>query len=178
MAFSNIGEHNKAVQDISKFIEIYPHNPMGYYFRGNEYYLISNKDEDAINDFNKAISICLSYKLSDLSRSILSHTYYMRAHIYANKLGRYKEAIIDFNKSISINPQNLEKYIYNELADSHFNLGKNYCKMGKYIAAIKEFNYAIGINTHKLYSEESDIDSFEVQIFGRLARLNSTFYYH
>ena len=95
-----------------------------------KYYL--DRYKDAINDFNKAIS--LGYEESDI--------YYFKGCSYYY-LERFEEAIKDFNSSIS---KDKENYIY-----FHFR-GKAQYHLKKYSQAIKDFNKAIKIH----FEEDTD----------------------
>jgi tetratricopeptide (TPR) repeat protein len=81
------------------------------------------KIEEAINHYNKAISIAPEYV----------YTYNNRGIIYGER-GQYKLAIEDFNNAIRIIPT---------FADAYYNLGFTYDKRGQYQLAIENYNKAI-----------------------------------
>jgi tetratricopeptide (TPR) repeat protein len=81
------------------------------------------KIEEAINHYDKAISIAPEYV----------YTYNNRGIIYGER-GQYKLAIDDFNNAIRIIPT---------FADAYYNLGFTYDKRGQYQLAIENYNKAI-----------------------------------
>ena len=102
-----------------------PNNPSYFYNRGNAYGN-SEKYEEAIQNFNKAI------ELSPNNPSYINN----RGSAYGN-LEKYEEAIQDFNKAIELNPNN----------PSYFsNRGSAYGNLEKYEEAIQDFNKAIELN--------------------------------
>jgi tetratricopeptide (TPR) repeat protein len=115
------------------------------------------KIKEAIDHFNKAISITANYagdyqgrggaydKLNQHKRAIEDYSkairlqpelflaYYSRGISY-NELGHYQLAIEDFNKAILLKP---------DYADAFNNRGSNYFKLGLYQRAFEDFNKAI-----------------------------------
>ena len=53
IAYGKIGNHQQAIKDLTKVIEIKPGDAAAYHYRGVSYYLIGNKGR-AISDFQKA----------------------------------------------------------------------------------------------------------------------------
>jgi tetratricopeptide (TPR) repeat protein len=99
--------------------------PMGYNGRGLAY---GNKGlyNEAIEDFNKAISLNPSYM----------EAYNNRAAVF-EKTGQVDKAIADYQKAIALYPRRYEAY---------FNLGLIYGKAGFSVAAMRYFSEAIAAN--------------------------------
>jgi len=129
--------------------------PIAYNNRGH-YYNKNGKKEEAMADFNKALSLNADYdmalfnrgsqygergqfkeSLADLDKAIringkLSEAYKMRGQVYA-MTGRSQEALADFNKALALNP---------EFAEVYFNLGIFYYNAGNKAEACKNFSKA------------------------------------
>ena len=98
------GEHDRAISDYTKAIEINPRFAMAYGNRGNAY---SNKGryDQAFSDFSKALEI----------NPRDAEAYYNRGTAYVKK-GQYDQAISDFNKALEINPRDAVAYYNRGLA--------------------------------------------------------------
>lgn len=93
-----------------------------YIWRGNAHFNLSQY-QDALNDYNKAISIRENYALA----------FFNRGHVWI-KLEKNAKAFDDFDEAIKINPRNSLLYIAR--ADL-------YLKIKEYVNAIKEYSTAI-----------------------------------
>jgi len=126
------------------------------------------KIKEAIEHYNKAISLTPDYPLPYYNRGIAyaelgqlqlaindfsnairlqpeyEEAYYNRGNIYA-KFGQYQLAIEDFNKAIALNPNYTKAYN---------NRGITHGKLGQYLLAINDFTNAIRLdqNNIKLYN--------------------------
>ena len=101
------GDHDRAISEFTKAIEINPRFAMAYNNRGREY-LRKGEHDLAISDFTKAIEI----KPNDAG------AYLNRAAAYYKK-GQHDLAISDFNKAIEINPNNARAYSDRGIAYYH-----------------------------------------------------------
>ena len=183
-AYSDLNEHNLALQAIEMALEIEPNN---------ENYLV-NKANKLVNLNENGKAIELYNQIVDLHPTKPSN-YYNRAYFYA-KIGEHEKALIDYKKTEDItNDQNLLKKLYfyraksynaiedyiNEILDlnrviiidsKYFNAYKNrglaYRKLKKYSSAIKDLNKTIEL-APSLYSHlyldialiHSDINEYE-----------------
>lgn len=92
IAYGNLRQFQKTIDDCSKAIEIYPKYAGAYEERGVAY--------DNLGQYNKAIEDCS--KAIELDPSCAT-TYVSRAFVYGH-LGQYQKAIEDCNKAIQLNP--------------------------------------------------------------------------
>jgi tetratricopeptide (TPR) repeat protein len=93
IAYRNKDEHDRAIADYNKAIEIDPKLAAAYRSRGNAYADKGEYDR-AIMDYTKAIEIDPKY----------ASAYDNRCDAYLHK-GEYDRAIVDCNKTIEINPK-------------------------------------------------------------------------
>jgi tetratricopeptide (TPR) repeat protein len=150
--------NQRAVDLITKAIEVNPNNPIFYLNHGNA--LLANKQPQvAISSYKQAISRKNNYveaytnlgsalrQLRQFEVAIENYNQAIRLkpdHIdaYLNRgntlqeLSRFKEAIEDYNKVISINPA---------FAKAYFNRGNAFKELNLLEAAIASFNTAIKI---------------------------------
>ena len=124
-AYKDIDEHDLAIADFEKAIQLNPDDAGAYSNRGAVY---NNKgDFDlAIEDFDKAIRLNPDY----------AGAYNNRGKAYNDK-GDFDCAIVDFEKAIELNPDEAEPYN---------NRGASYRKKGEVDRAIIDFNRAIQLN--------------------------------
>jgi protein O-mannosyl-transferase len=122
LVYSEIGQYDKALDDINKALAIDPLSYGDYNNRGRSYFGKGLIDT-AIEDFGKAISINPNY----------DKAYYNRGFAYTEKK-QYDKAIEDYNKAIAINPRYYRTYNYRGLA---------FYKKGLFDHAIEDFDTAI-----------------------------------
>jgi len=200
-AFSYCMDSVKSLEDLSKAIELSPHNAYFFYRRG--YGCKDNNVVQAIEDFNKAIELnpqdarafyergAVYLKLSDYSKAIKDFdkaielnprsmmTYNSQGLAYY-KLAAYRRAINSFDKAIELSPQNDRLY---------YNRGTAYDELGEYQQAINDFGKAIELNPrsvetyykqglvyNKLAFYRQAINSFDKAI--ELSPQNAIFYYN
>ncbi len=125
-AHSNKNNHDQAIKDYTKAIELNPKDADIYNNRGFTYGEIKNYDQ-SIKDFNKAIEI----------NPKKPRTYLNRGNIYYFK-HNYDQAIEDYTNAIELNP---------EYEDAYNNRGNVYKQLSNYNKAIKDYNKAIKLNT-------------------------------
>jgi len=94
-AYGAKGDHDRAIADYTKAIEINPSYAEAYCLRGATYCVAKSQYEQAISDFNKALEINPRYAVA----------YYLRGLAYAEK-GEYDKAISDLTETLEINPRN------------------------------------------------------------------------
>ncbi|MDR1736419.1 MAG: tetratricopeptide repeat protein [Oscillospiraceae bacterium] len=124
--YSSEGEHNLAIEDYSKAIELKPDYAYAYNNRGAAYNSLGKYDL-AIEDFNKAIEL----------KPDNAYAYNNRGVAY-NSLGKYDLAIEDFNKVIELRSGDAKAY---------YNRGNAYRKSDKYDIAIADYSKAIELDT-------------------------------
>jgi tetratricopeptide (TPR) repeat protein len=121
------GEHDAAIADFTKAIEIDPKLAAAYDSRGFSY---SRKNEldRAIVDYDKAIEINPKY----------ANAYNNRGIAFGNK-GEVDRAIADYSKALEIDPK---------FAWPYNNRGNAYVKKGELDRAIADYDKAIEINAN------------------------------
>jgi tetratricopeptide (TPR) repeat protein len=166
-AYSVLGQWDKAIDDYSKAIEIYPGFTKAYVDRGVAY--------AKLGQFEKAIADCSMAIKTDPKNT---EAYYDRGIADVN-LGQYEKAIADCSKAIEFGPESAKIYYnrgvaYGKLGQfdkatadyskaieidqnyspPHFNLGIIYFNLGQYEKAIENFSRVIEIdpNNTKAYS--------------------------
>lgn len=120
----NSGDYANAIQSFTKAIQLSPATAWYYHDRAVSFDAIG-KYQEAINDFNKALSI---EKSADSYNGI--------GITYTN-LEKFTDAISYFNKSLALDNTNVETF---------YNLGYAYGNLKDYDNAIKNFNEALKIN--------------------------------
>ena len=141
------GEHDLAIKDFTKAIELKPDYALSYNNRGAVYRSKGEYDL-AIEDCNKAIELKPDY----------AEPYSNRGAAYRNK-GDYERAIEDYDKAIQLKPNFVEAY---------YNRGLAYHEKGELDLAIKDYSRAIELNSkivHPYYNrgnayyQKRDFDS-------------------
>ena len=125
LAYSDLGQKERAIQDYDKAIQLNPNLAEVYNNRGCAYDSLGQK-ERAIQDFNKAIQL----NPND------DYAYNNRGVAYKN-LNQNERAIQDYNKAIELNPNDVAYY---------YNRGNAYDDLGKSERAIQDYNKAIELN--------------------------------
>ena len=121
-AYAELGDENKALQDINYAIELYPKNEFLLNYRAS-YFEKNNQLGEASKDI--ARSLKLNNKDNDAA-------YYIRGVILTDQK-KYREAIKDFNKVIDIDYTHYKSY---------YNLGVCYYILGDEDNACKNFQLA------------------------------------
>lgn len=124
-ALVKLHEHNKAIDEYRRSIELYPRDVATHNNLGNELLNYEGKPDAAIEEFNTAIAIDPR-----------------NAHVHNNlgaaldKLGKLYEAMEEYKKAIAIDPR---------YARAHNNLGNALKSRGEINAAIDEYDEAVSI---------------------------------
>ena len=159
VAYHELKQYERAIEDFSKAIELNPNLADGYYNRGFTYHELKQY-ERAIEDYNKAIELNPKYavaynnrrnaygEIKEHERAIEDYNkaielnpkyavaYNNRGNAY-HELKQYERAIEDYNKAIELNPN---------LADAYNNRGGAYGRLKQYEKAIEDFSKAIELN--------------------------------
>ncbi len=121
-ALGDLGEHEKALSDCTKAIELDPIAYRAYYNRGRAYVPKGQLDR-AVQDFDQAIRLKPDFAFAYNKRGLAYH--------YKGQLNR---AIRDHDQAIRLKPDYAEAYVSRALA---------YYKMGQYDRAIQDYDQAI-----------------------------------
>ena len=124
-AYGEIGNHEQAISDFDRAIQINPDYANAYHDRGVVYGKLGDRGQ-AISDFDRAVEINPKYAAA----------YNNRGAVY-DILGKKRQAIQDFNKAIEMNP---------EYAEAYYNRGAAYGELGEQRQAISDYDRAIEIN--------------------------------
>lgn len=119
------GRYVEALSDLTRALELDPHNAIAYNDRGNTYYEQQRYDE-ALADFTRALEL-------DQQNA---YTYFNRGNTYYD-LGRYHEALADFTRTLKLDPQN---------AHAYNNRGNLHQVQGRYAEALADYNRALDLN--------------------------------
>lgn len=195
MLYAHLGEHDKAIQILSKLLKIKKEDFL-YLNRGFTY-AKKGDPEKAIQDYNKAIRLnpkefifyynrgSAYHDKGDLEKAIVNYdeairlnpkfvgAYLDRGLAYKKK-GKLKKAIEDFNEAIMLNPK---------LTDAYFNRGHAYEDKGDLEKAIEDYNEAIRLNPKKpniynnrgtAYAGKGNLEK-AIEDFNEAIRLNPKF---
>jgi tetratricopeptide (TPR) repeat protein len=137
-AFEKRGQLDKALEDYTRAITIYPSYVEAYGDRGTIFEKMG-LTQRALEDYDRAIDLNPSYYLA----------YNNKGTLYG-KAGSYGEAIAFINKAIAINPG---------FSDAYFNRGVTLVFMGQYADALQDFNRAIVLNPNDatFYAERGNL---------------------
>jgi len=120
------GQYDKAIEDYTQIIKVYPDSPTGYANRGMTYSL--KKDHDrAIADYTMTIKLVPNGDAS---------LHNQRGYEYLAK-DDYDNALADFNKAIQLTPNSANAY------DSR---GEAYLKKGDYDKSIADYSQALRLD--------------------------------
>ncbi|MFA4836281.1 MAG: tetratricopeptide repeat protein [Dehalococcoidia bacterium] len=137
------GYSDLAIDSLTKSIELDPHNPTPYDWRGVAYARQGQYDE-AIRDYDCAIEICPT----------CASVYSNRGSSYCKK-GLWDKALIDYNTGI---------YLCPGIADFYVNRGLLYYDMDEWGHAISDFSKAI-----ELDSADSDTYNYRGEVYAELS---------
>jgi tetratricopeptide (TPR) repeat protein len=125
LAYSSLGQWDKAIADYNQAIRIDPENFNANYNRGLAYTALEQWDK-AITDYTRAIRINPKYIKAYSNRSVAY-----------NNLGQWDKSIADCSIAIGIDPDYKETYS---------NRGIAYCNLGQWNKAIADYAKAIELD--------------------------------
>jgi tetratricopeptide (TPR) repeat protein len=125
IAYSDMGQYDRAIEDFNKVIAMNPDYPLVYNNRGIAFSRRGLYD-NAIEDFSRAIALKPDF-----------YDAYNNRGIAFDKAGLFEKAIEDFQKALVLNPGFERTYI---------NRGVAYQHAGMLDRAIQDFNTALSIN--------------------------------
>ena len=167
------GEHDKAIEDYNRAMELNQRDPMAYILRGSSY-AAKGEQDNTIEDYNRAIALdprepvaylrrASSYRakrqfekeIEDYNRVLqmkpdratVYQAYLSRGNFYANK-GEQDRAIEDYNKAITLNPKNPTAYILR---------GCSYDMKHEYEKGIEDLKKAIALEDPHTYKTLSRV---------------------
>ncbi|GAI19545.1 unnamed protein product, partial [marine sediment metagenome] len=164
-AWAEKGEHDKAITDFSRFIELKPKVFDGFLARGIAWGTRGEYDK-AIADYSRAIELKSKYSAlayynrgnvweakGDHDKAIADYTeaiklnpvwdspYNSRGDVWRDK-GDYDKAIADYNKTIELNPKSASAYGLR---------GRTYFGCGKFADAAKDLHRFLVLDPHDKY---------------------------
>ena len=122
-AYRMTGEHEKAISDFNKAIDLDSKQATSYKYRGDTYAILK-KYLEAVNDYSQAISL----------KPDLDQAYNSRGDIF-RELGKYPEAVNDYNEVIRLKPD--MEQTYNKRGDIYRQLGKYHDSVNDYSEVIR-----------------------------------------
>ena len=122
---ARINNYEKAINDSNRAIRLCPSSDgsqlsFAYVSRGYSY-AMSGKNQEALLDFDKALSSAPKSEVAFI-------VYQYRGHVYFN-MGNFKQAINDYEMHIKLSPFKAEAFVY-------YNLGCAYAELGNSEKAI------------------------------------------
>jgi tetratricopeptide (TPR) repeat protein len=157
-AYSERGEHGRAIEDFSEAIKLNPASADAYNNRGNEFGDL-NQYEQGIADLTKAIELRPDFAEGFSNRAHLyqeaglaelaeqdfdqaieldpqyAAAWYNRANLFRQK-AEYEKAVKDYSRALQINPL---------MADAYNNRGNAWSRAGDYKKAIDDFSRALSL---------------------------------
>lgn len=134
LVYSHLEEHNKAIADSTRAIELDSKDSSAYINRGNSYNNLKKYDE-AISDYTCSIKLTPENAI----------VYYNRGIVY-DELEKYDDAIKDYSYAIELDPENI---------DAYNNRGYIYARLGKLDFAMEDCNKAIMLDPEYAYAYDS-----------------------
>jgi tetratricopeptide (TPR) repeat protein len=122
-AYFELGQHQRAIEDVSRAIARKPDYEQAFFARGASYLMLKQL-QPAIQDFNKVIAL----KPNDAAAFFSRGTAYLQ-------LTQYQQAIPDFDRSITLRPDGV----------TFNNRGYCYFQLGQFQKAIEDYDRAIAL---------------------------------
>ena len=131
-AYDRLGDHQRAIDDLTEAVNENPDNPSNLYLRGVQYYRVGD-NERAIRDYSEAIRLKPDY----------FYAFFDRGTLYS-KTGAYRQAIADFDEAIRLKPND---------SPSFNNRGEAYLRSGDLAHAMADYSESIRLDpAHALAS--------------------------
>ena len=124
-AYDDKGDHDRALSDYNRSIEVNPNNASAYFNRALTYARKADYDR-AIDDYNRAIALNPKY----------AHAMVGRAVMYSVK-GDYDKAIADYNQAIAIE---------STYAPAYLNRGRAWAKKNDLQKALADFKKVLELD--------------------------------
>jgi tetratricopeptide (TPR) repeat protein len=124
-AWTLTGEHERAIEDLTKAIRLEPGSEIGYFSRGAAYGM-KGENEKAIADFTEAIRLNPNCIGAYFNRGMV---HYLR--------GDFAQAVKDFGAAVRLNPKDSQALTSRGMAHS---------RVGDYENAIKDFAAALELD--------------------------------
>ena len=131
IAYINLNQHDRAIQDFNKVLQVSPKYDLGYYVRGFAYATLKNY-ELSFADFNKAISLNPKFGMAYVNRGV----------VYQNYFRNNEKALADFEKAL-MPGMNVPQF-YMPLV--YVNRGSTYYSFNEPMKALTDFSEALKIN--------------------------------
>jgi len=125
LTFHNLEQHERAIRDYDRAIELDPTFAIAYYNRDASYAALG-QHEHAIHDYDRSIEL----------DPYLAQAYSNRGNNYA-ALGQHERAIRDLDRALEIDPN---------LALAYSNRGRSYAALGQHERAICDLDHAIELD--------------------------------
>jgi tetratricopeptide (TPR) repeat protein len=147
-SYYKLEEHGKAVEDLTKAIELNPDYALYYNNRGISYAKLKEYGK-AVEDLTKAIELNPDYAL-----------YYNNRGISYYKLEEHGKAVADYTKAIELNP---DEAVY------YGNRGDRYYKLEEYEKAVEDYTKAIELNPDEAvyYAIRGSIYLYKLEEYGK-----------
>ena len=137
VAYYNLGDKQKALQDLVQATRLNPKYSLAWYNRG---WLLAElgRNEEAIISLNNGIQANTEWG----NRRSLTDAYNLRCAV-RNQIGDYQKAIDDCNQALRLNPKYYNAYV---------NRGLALVGQGKVQEAIEDYNRAIQLDPNNLWA--------------------------
>ncbi|PXF60920.1 MAG: hypothetical protein C4B59_07075 [Candidatus Methanogaster sp.] len=125
VAYARLNQHERAIEDYDRAVELNPEDAEAYFNRGNAYARL-NQNERAIEDYDRAVEL----------NSEDAEAYFNRGVAYA-RLNQNERAIEDYDRAVELNSEDAEAY---------FNRGNAYAGLNQHERAIEDYDMAVELN--------------------------------
>lgn len=163
---SNRGDFQKALENYTAAIVLYPYVPEFFYNRAVAYRNVRKYDL-AIIDLDKILELN-----PNLPLSLWKEFYFLRGTIFQEN-GDYEKALINLDKAITLDPDNAKYYLHR--ANTYQLLKKNDLAIADYNKSLEIMPFALTFyNRARTYSEKRDFDE-SIKDYTKAIELNPQF---